>query len=65
MEDSTNQFNKPKDSQLFGISLRGLISLIVIVTVCSMSVLTLEIKEPLYTLAGLIVGFYFGQVKKP
>jgi hypothetical protein len=29
-----------------------------------MSLTMIEVKEPLYTLAGLIVGFYFGQDKK-
>lgn len=50
-------------SRVFGISLRGWIALIVILTVCVMSVAVIDVKEPLYTLAGLIVGFYFGQNK--
>ena len=48
----------------FRISLRGLIALVVTTTVCAMSLTMIEVKEPLYTLAGLIVGFYFGQDKK-
>lgn len=51
-------------STLWGVSLRGWISLIVVLTVCFMSALSVEVKEPLYTLAGLIVGFYFGQNQK-
>lgn len=51
-------------STIWGVSLRGWIALIVVLTVCIMSGLTIEIKEPLYTLAGLIVGFYFGQNQK-
>jgi len=50
-------------SKIFGISLRGWIALIVIYTVCMMSCLRYDIKEPLYTLAGMIVAFYFGQEK--
>ena len=45
----------------FGISIRGWIAMIVIGTVCFMSIRETTIKEPLYTLAGLVVGFYFGQ----
>jgi hypothetical protein len=48
----------------FRISLRGLIALTVTTTVCAMSLTMIEVREPLYTLAGLIVGFYFGQDKK-
>jgi hypothetical protein len=55
--------NQPRESQLFYVSLRGWISLIVVTTVCVMSYQQLEVKEPLYTLAGLIVGFFFGQSK--
>jgi hypothetical protein len=36
----------------------------VVATICLMSGLKIDIKEPLYTLAGLIVGFYFGQNPK-
>lgn len=53
------------DSRILGLSVRAVIALIVIITVCAMSLLLIEIKEPLYTLAGLIVGFYFGQNQKP
>ena len=48
-------------SRAFGISVRGWIAIIVVLTVCAMSVGKIEVKEPLYTLAGLVVGFYFGQ----
>jgi hypothetical protein len=51
-------------SKVWGVSLRGWISLIVILTICLMSGLQIDIKEPLYTLGGLIVGFYFGQNQK-
>lgn len=70
MDDQTSVLAKPakdaklKESSIFGVSLRGLIALVVISTVCVMSVAVIEVKEPLYTLAGLIVGFYFGQNQK-
>lgn len=52
-------------SVIFGVSLRGWIALIIVLTVCVMSILALEVKEPLYTLAGLVIGFYFAQSQKP
>ena len=69
MDDQTSLTPKPKEqrvkeSRIFGVSLRGLIALLVILTVCYMSISVIEVKEPLYTLAGLIVGFYFGQNQK-
>ena len=52
---------EPQDeSKVFGISIRGFITLLVVFTVCAMSATQLEIKEPLYTLAGLTIGYYFG-----
>jgi hypothetical protein len=51
-------------STILGVSLRGWIALIVVLTICLMSGLKIDIKEPLYTLGGLIVGFYFGQNPK-
>lgn len=67
MNDNTEQITKPAtpDSKIFNVSLRGLIALLVILTVCIMSLLVIEVKEPLYTLAGLVIGFYFGQNQKP
>lgn len=52
-------------SRILGVSVRGWIALIVVSTVCAMSMGAIEVKEPLYTLAGLVVGFYFGQSHKP
>lgn len=52
------------DSTLFGVSIRAWLAVLLTVTICAMSVLTLEIKEPLYTLGGLAIGFYFGQKNK-
>lgn len=69
MEDQTTITTKPKEARLkessiFGVSLRGLIALVVIATVCVMSVAGVLVQEPLYTLAGMIVAFYFGQNQK-
>lgn len=50
-----------EDSKLFGVSIRAWLSIIFTLTVCAMALLGMETKEPLYTLASLAVGFYFGQ----
>lgn len=50
-------------SQIMSISIRGWITLIVVLTVCAMSVMKIDIKEPLYTMTGMIIAFYFGQNK--
>lgn len=69
MDDQTQiseKPNAPKDhSHFFSLSLRGLITLSVVWTVCGMSVVGIKIEEPLYTLVGLCVGYYFGQGNKP
>lgn len=57
--------SEPHHSVLFGISLRGWIAVIIVLTVCVMSILALEVKEPLYTLAGMVIGYYYAQNKKP
>lgn len=43
------------------ISLRGVIAVLVVLTVCFMSLYGLEVKEPLYTLSAMTVGWYFGR----
>ncbi len=48
-------------SSIFHISLRGWLALILVVTVCYMAIMQIEVKEPLYTLATMALGFYFGQ----
>ncbi len=49
------------DSSIGGISVRSIIVSVVVLTVCIMSSLKLKVEEPLYTLVGLTVGYYFGQ----
>ena len=64
MNDETNPpfpTSKSKESKLFGCSIRGLIVLLVVTTVCIMSWMARKVEEPLYTLVGLTVGYYFGQ----
>lgn len=73
MDDQTQLITKDEpdakplsdQSHFFSVSLRGLLTLTVVWTVCGMSVAGLKIEEPLYTLVGLCVGYYFGQSPKP
>ena len=44
------------------VSLRGVITSLVVLTVCAMSIYGVEIKEPLYTIASMAIGWYFGRV---
>lgn len=71
MNEETQITTKPEaethHSVIFGVSVRGWIALIIVLTVCGMSALMREVKEPLYTLAGMVLGYYFAQTtqKKP
>jgi hypothetical protein len=52
------------DSHFIKISVRAWIALILVVATCVMALLSRDIKEPLYSLVTLAVGFYFGQKLK-
>lgn len=52
------------DSHFFKISVRAWIAVLIVVTVCVMSIFRVEVIEPLYTLASMSVGWYFGQKLK-
>ena len=52
------------ESKMFGVSIRGWLAVLVMFTVCVMSIIKNEIKEPLYTLSVAIMSFYFAQSKK-
>lgn len=49
------------DSRPFGVSMRGWLALIIVLTVCGMSAGGVAVVEPLYSMALLALGFYFGQ----
>lgn len=53
-----------KRDQIFNLSARAWIAVVVILTVCAMSVMGVVIEEPLYTLAGMVVAYYYGQNQK-
>jgi uncharacterized RDD family membrane protein YckC len=65
-------------STMFGVSIRAWLALLIVGTICAISVLhayatvrlvlegtlrpeDLKIGEPLYSLGGMALGFYFGQ----
>lgn len=56
---------KKDESALMSISIRGWLALIVIFTVCLMSLMKIEVKEPLYTMTGMMIAFYYAQNKQP
>ena len=53
--------NKVAQSQVWSISIRGWLALMLTITVCVMSGVGVEVIEPLYSMALLALGFYFGQ----
>lgn len=64
MNEETATFSKAPstgDSSLFNVTIRGWIVLLLVLTVCVMSGLGKEVVEPLYGLAYLATGYYFGQ----
>lgn len=54
-------FRHSDGSHILKVSVRAWIALILVSTVCFMSVMEMIIREPLYTLVGLAIGFYFGK----
>lgn len=64
MEQQVIAENGKRESQIANISVRGLLALIALLTVCGMSAFEIEVREPLYTMAGMAVGWYFGQKNK-
>ena len=49
------------DSKIMGVSLRGCITLILTLVVCTLAFKAVDVKEPLYSAFLLALGFYFGQ----
>lgn len=49
-----------KDSTLIGVSVRGWIAMLCVLTVCLMQSAGLKVDEPLYSLALMSAGFYLG-----
>jgi hypothetical protein len=53
-----------EDSRLFSVSVRAWIVVIITFSICAMSLMGKEVVEPLYGLAYIAVGYYFGQKNK-
>lgn len=53
------------ESRVMGVSVRGILAFMLAYTVCLCATMLIEVKEPLYTLSTVAVGFYFGSNKKP
>lgn len=52
------------ESKFLGISIRGWLAIITVLTLCVMSFLGKKVEEPFYTIVISIVSFYFGQARK-
>lgn len=49
------------ESSILGISVRAIITFTLVWTVCFMMSNGIDVKEPLYSLVNMAVGFLFGQ----
>lgn len=56
---------KPSESHLLNPSWRSLIAMVLVITVCAMSLKSIKVEEPLYSLSIAAVAYYFGQREKP
>lgn len=56
-----NDKRKARESHILSVSIRGIIVLMLVGTVCYMGLKALKVEEPLYSLVFLAVGYYFGQ----
>jgi len=52
------------ESKFFGISIRGWLAVLTVLTLCVMAFLGKKVEEPFYTVVISIVSFYFGQAQK-
>jgi hypothetical protein len=51
------------ESKLLGVSVRGWLAVLIIGTVCTMSIMGIEISETLKAMSMAAIGFYWGQKK--
>ena len=52
------------ESKLFGVSVRGWLAVMVVFTICVMSMMQLAIPDPLANMGSMALGFYLGQKLK-
>lgn len=56
---------KPDESHFCSLSVRAILAILVLGTVCYMSIMKIKIEEPMYTLSVAIASFFFAQQGKP
>jgi len=49
------------ESNVLGVSIRGWLAVVTVLTLCIMAYLGKKVDEPFYTIVISIVSFYFGQ----
>jgi hypothetical protein len=49
------------ESNIFGVSVRGWLAVLTVLTLCIMAYVGKKVDEPFYTIVISIVSFYFGQ----
>lgn len=57
--------NKQADSKFtfigWDVSIRGVIALLLVITVCVMNIMSIKVEEPLYSAVLMALGLYFGK----
>lgn len=53
------------ESHIMNVSIRGLLTLGIIGTVCYLSIKGGKVEEPLYSIAIAALSYYFGQRERP
>jgi hypothetical protein len=64
--DENKDETKPSGFRLFDrfdISFRAIIALMIVGTVCAMSLFEIKVEEPLYSAVLMALGLYFGTKK--
>ena len=50
-----------QNSQVYAISVRAWLAILITITICGLAVLGIKVEEPLYTLSVMVLSFYFGK----
>lgn len=59
----TEAFSKKRDSWIAGISVRGVVAVLVCATVCAATLLKYQIDGPLETVVVLVFGYYYSRTE--
>lgn len=54
---------RSRESHIMNVSVRGIITMGVVGTICAMAMRAIKVEEPLYSISFLCLGYYFGQGK--